>query len=256
MKIGHHSSRYDRTSKSFKSAAQLVAEQCAVCTFTEVTQDGNVIPGRDWFTDHGWGTWQPPPGKPAGSDECAFAWDLEVWDLEEHAHGRLSELRWYREGGALAPYTVGLAGLFHRVGTDERWVIGVVHMPANTTDNDGCRVWWNDTKARGDCYKDAMRNLGPWVQSLRQRWGRGGATTLIGGDWNQKCECSWFRDRVRDWMPGEFKVSAGPYPDTIGSSTYDWWIEGQRVVPTANAQTFTSPASDHRFVVRKYARDT
>ena len=256
MKIGHHSSRYDRSSEDFKQAAKLVAEHCSLCTFTEVTQNANVTDGRDKLHDLGWGTWQPDAGNPAGSDENALAWDQAIWDLEEKAKKKLSELRYHREGGPLAPYTVGLAGLFHRLGTDERWVVATSHLPANTTDCDGCHVWWNSAGngERGDVFRDVMRNLGPWVRNLRNQWQRDGATTLIAADWNQRCECDWFRDRVRDWMPSEFKVAPGPYPDTHGSSTYDWWVTGQRVAPTDDAQAFTSPASDHKFIVRKFHR--
>lgn len=254
MKIGHHSSRFDRTSAQYVEAAKMVAKACSICTWTEVTHDKNVTAGRNKLRQLGWGTWQPDPNNPAGSDESALTWDKSVWELEAKAKGKMSDLRYHRQSGGLAPYTVALAGLFHRLGTDERWVIATLHLPANTTDNNGCQVWWNNTDQRGDVFRDVMSNLGPWVKNLRQQWERDGASTLIAADWNQKCECDWFANKVKGWMPAEFTVSSGPYPDTIGSSTYDWWVEGQHVVATTHGEARTSPASDHKFIVRKYQR--
>jgi len=232
----------------------MVADQCSLCTWTEVTQDPNVVKGRDWLDNHGWGTWQPDAGNPAGSDESALTWDLEVWELEDKAKAKLSDLRYHKQNGDLAPFTVGLAGLFHRLGTGERWVVATLHLPANTTDGQGDDTHWNNTEARNDVFRDVMRNLGPWVQNLRKQWERTGASTLIGADWNQRCEDAWFRDHVRDWMPNEFKVSSGPYPDTIGVSCYDWWVQGQRVAPDGDGWAMQSPASDHKFIVRRYQR--
>ena len=256
MRIGHHSARFDRSADAFVEAAKLVADQCSLCTWTEVTHDGNVVKARDWFENHGWGTWQPGPGNPAGSDESALVWDKEVWAVEEKAKASLSDLRYHREGGSLAPFTVALAGLFHRLGTDERWVVATLHLPANTTDGQGSGVHWNaaGNSDRGDVFRDVMKNLGPWVKNLRQQWERTGASTLIAADWNQRCEDPWFRNHVLDWMPAEFKVSSGPYPDTINVSCYDWWIQGQRVKPDGDGWAIKSPASDHKLIVRRYQR--
>lgn len=256
MKIGHHSSRYDSSADKFKQAAELVAEHCSIATFTEVAQNPNVTKGRDRFHKLGWGTWQPDAGNPTGSDENALVWDKSKWELEHKAKAKLSEIRYTREGGALAPFTVGLAGLFRRLGTDERWLLATLHLPANTTDGQGSNVHWNGAgnSTRGDQFRDVMRNLGPWLKNLREQWERGGATTLIGADWNQRCEDAWFRDHVRDWMPDEYAVSTGPYPNTIGDSTYDYWIEGKNAAPNGDAHALTTPASDHKFVWRAYER--
>src|SRR5262245_53723841 len=152
MKIGHHSSRLDRTPANFKSAANLVADNCSVCSWTEISQDKNTNAAKDQLKARGWGFWQPTGDDlPSGSDENALSWDKQVWDMEAHGNKKMSEIRWHREGGALAPFTVALAGLFNRIGTSERWIIVTTHMPANTTDNDGCKVWWNKTEDRNDC---------------------------------------------------------------------------------------------------------
>jgi hypothetical protein len=256
MMLGHHSSRYDKSPESFEKAAKLAVDKCSLCTFTEVAGDKVAKAGRAKFESLGWDTWQPPPNDPVGSDENGVAWDTTQWALEERAHKKLSDKRYTREGGALAPFTVAQAGLFKRLENGDRWLIAVLHLPANTTDNNGCEVWWNGAgnSTRGAQFKESMKALGPWLQNLRGKWERGGASTIIGADWNQKCECAWWSNHVEDWMPGEFKNAGGPYPDTHGSSTYDWWIKGQKVKAAGDAKAFKTPASDHQLVVRKFTR--
>jgi hypothetical protein len=256
MMLGHHSSRFDDTPEQFRKAAKLVVDKCSLCTFTEVHEDDAAKAGRAKFDELGWDTWQPPKGDPVGSDENAFAWDTSQWALEERAHKKLSDKRYTREGGAKAPYTVALAGLFHRLSNGDRWLIATLHLPANTTDNNGCNVWWNNAGdgTRGDQFRESMKALGPWLQGLRDKWDRAGASTIIAADWNQKCECNWFKQRVDDWMPNEFVLAGGPYPNTHGESTYDWWIKGQKVKAEGDAKTFDTPASDHKLVVRKWTR--
>jgi|SRR5262245_6524269 len=244
FRMAHHSGRYDKM-----QVAKAFGEYTKNATFVAHTEFANEKRKKmlaDACSKAGWGMFSPREGP---YDECCFTWDTAKWEFVESAQKIISNIIWYSAStGNPMPRFTAVAVLMRHKATGELWAFLTCHTPSHVTTWTGFRPL---TSNRVKCYRDGIKNLGKWVESLVKKWKP--VATVVTADWNAPCEQKWFRDWLEAQFPKPFRVM-GPnagvgqkrYPDTHDSRCIDWAVLGPGAKKKGQAVARRVSDSDHK----------
>ena len=207
----HCSSRFDRSAASLDADLDVWRQHCSLFTCTEVTNDQRAAQLRT----KGWAYYNSKLSHDA--DNCAIAWDTDVWRRKLGKTIRLSANTFDRAFGMQNLYIwAATVVLVHR-SSGHKLLVSVSHPPAHIEGPGGWRTDLTGWQGRKRAYLTGLSNWATHVSSMELQNKTDG--TLVVADWNLSLKEQWVRDLLKQKF-GKAMIIAWRNMPTDGGSLH------------------------------------
>lgn len=208
----HCSSRFDRSAAALEADLDDWMSKSSLITVTEVQNDRHAVKLRE----KGWGYFNAK--LEGGRDDCAIAWNTDVWKRVSTRVIRISNDTFNRGG---PQYLYACEAVLVYRDTGHKTLIDVSHMPAHVEGQGGlgnrrdepAAIW----AARKAAYLSGLSKWSTHVKNAERKAHTDAA--MIVGDWNVNLKDKWFRDLLHNHFGPDWRVAWMLLPKAGGALT-------------------------------------